>query len=106
MTVRIDADLLLPGRGEPITNGTVIAEGDTIIYAGATAEAPEVHSVSVTHVPVVMPGLWDCHSHYGTDTPEELAKTGMPTPPVLGARAVSELGRPLDGGVTSVRAVG
>lgn len=106
MTIRIDADLLIPGRGEPITNGTVIVEGGTIAFAGASDAAPDTNDAPATRVPVVMPGLWDCHSHYGTDTPDELAKTGMPSPPVIGARAVDELSRTLDGGVTSVREVG
>ena len=106
MTLRIDADLLIPGKGEPISEGTVITEGDVIVYAGSSAEAPETPGASVTNVPVAMPGLWDCHSHYGTDTAEELGKVSFAPPTLIGARAVDELGRTLDGGVTSVREVG
>jgi imidazolonepropionase-like amidohydrolase len=106
MTLRIDADLLIPGRGEPVANGTVITTGATITYAGSSADAPETPEATATHVPVVMPGLWDCHIHFGTETPEELGKTTFTSPPLIGARAVDELDRTLDGGVTSVREVG
>ena len=106
MTLRIDADLLIPGRGEPIHNGTVIAEGSEIVYAGPTSEAPGDADVATAHVPVVMPGLWDCHIHFGTPTPEEFNDLPFAPPSTMGARAVDELGRTLDGGVTSVREVG
>jgi imidazolonepropionase-like amidohydrolase len=106
VTIRIDADLLIPGRGEPITNGTVVAEGAVITFAGPTAEAPPTPRASSSHVPVVMPGLWECHGHV----------TGIPSPDVLSgttesvvrraARSVGDLSRTLMGGVTSMREVG
>jgi imidazolonepropionase-like amidohydrolase len=106
MTVRIDADLLIPGRGTPITHGTVIAEGSEIVYAGPTSGAPGGTGEATANVPVVMPGLWDCHIHFGTAVPEEFDTIDFGPPSVMGARAVDELGRTLDGGVTSVREVG
>jgi imidazolonepropionase-like amidohydrolase len=106
MTTRIDADLLIPGRGDPIRNGTVIAEGPKITYSGPTSEVPDGAAEAMAHVSVVMPGLWDCHIHFGTLTPEEFSDPVFPTPSTMGARAVDELGRTLDGGVTSVREVG
>ena len=106
MTLRIDADLLIPGRGDPIHHGTVIAEGSEIIYAGITAGVPDDAGEATTKVPVVMPGLWDCHIHFGTPTPDEFESLSFDPPSVMGSRAVDELGRTLDGGVTSVREVG
>jgi imidazolonepropionase-like amidohydrolase len=106
MTFRIDADLLIPGRGTPIPHGTVIAEGSEIIYAGPTSGATDNAVEPTAQVPVVMPGLWDCHIHYGTQAPEEFGTVSFGSPSVLGARAVDELGRTLDGGVTSVRELG
>ena len=106
MTIRVDADLLIPGRGAPIEHGTVVMDGGSISYAGPRSDAPDENPGSVTHVPVVLPGLWDCHIHFGTSTPEELAKIEYTSPAVIGSRAVDELGRTLDGGVTSVREVG
>jgi imidazolonepropionase-like amidohydrolase len=106
MKLRIDADLLIPGRGEPVHNGTVIAEGSQITYAGPTSGAPPDAGRATAKVPVAMPGLWDCHIHFGTFLPEEFDMLAFAPPPVLGARAVDELGRTLLGGVTSVREVG
>ena len=40
MTTRIDADALIPGRGAPIENGSVIFDDTTIRFAGPTADAP------------------------------------------------------------------
>jgi imidazolonepropionase-like amidohydrolase len=106
MTLRIDADLLIPGRGAPIPNGTVVAEGSEIVYAGPTSGVPADAREATAQVPVVMPGLWDCHIHFGTPTPEEFNELPFAPPSIMGARAVDELGRTLDGGVTSVREVG
>ena len=103
MTLRIDADLLIPGSGEPIHNGTVVAEGREIVYAGPTSGVSDTTGEANTRVPVVMPGLWDCHIHFGTPTPEEFNDLPLAPPSTMGARAVDELGRTLDGGVTSVR---
>lgn len=106
MTVRIEADLLIPGREEPVESGTVILDGDQIAYAGSSAGAPATPDADVTEVPVVMPGLWECHGHF----------TGMPRPDLMvfvtepaarrGARAVPDIEATLQGGVTSVREVG
>lgn len=106
MITRIDTDLLIPGRGEPTKDGTVIMEGSSISYAGLRSGAPSGTPDRTIHVPVLLPGLWDCHIHFGTQTPNELGSVVMPAPALLGSRAVDELGRTLDGGVTSVREVG
>lgn len=106
MTVRIDADLLLSGRGEPIDHGTVILDGRQITYAGPVSGAPADAGPADASVPVAMPGLWDCHIHFGMPTPDEFDKTEFTSPATMGARAVDELGRVLDAGVTSVREVG
>ncbi|MBA2338289.1 MAG: amidohydrolase family protein, partial [Acidimicrobiia bacterium] len=70
MTVRIDADVLIPGRGEPIDHGSVVFDGPTISYVGATASAPAGDGDPV-EVPAVLPGLWECHAHFfGLQTPD------------------------------------
>jgi imidazolonepropionase-like amidohydrolase len=106
MTVRIDADLLIPGRGEPIRNGTVVIENETISYAGPSSDAPPTPEASVTSVSVVMPGLWECHAHFaGIHTPDLMATVGLPTSR-RAAVAVGDMHRTLMGGVTSAREVG
>ncbi len=106
MTVRIDADLLIPGRGEPIAEGTVVLDGQAITWIGATVDAPEATDGAPVHVPVAMPGLWEAHAHFvGIDIPDITAQV---TEPVArqAARTVGDLHRTLMGGVTSAREVG
>src|SRR6266566_2257629 len=76
---RIEADVLIPGRGEPIRNACV------------------------DRVPAVMPGMWDCHGHLmgiRSANVEETAKTSLP---VMAARAVNNMETGLMAGFTSVR---
>src|SRR5512132_4289753 len=40
MTTRIDAEVLIPGRGQPIANGSVVFDDGAIRFAGPTADAP------------------------------------------------------------------
>lgn len=37
---RIEAELLIPGRGEPVRDAVVVLDGATIGYAGPAAGAP------------------------------------------------------------------
>ncbi len=69
---RIEADLLIPGQGDPIRDAAVILDGSRILYAGPAAVAPPPASpadASVVRAVTVMPGMWDCHGHFiGTRT--------------------------------------
>lgn len=69
---RVDADLLIPGRGEPIKNAALIYEEvetasskGKILFVGKSDEVPSkyVNVKTSLHVPVLMPGMWDCHVH-------------------------------------------
>jgi imidazolonepropionase-like amidohydrolase len=102
--IRIDADRLIPGKGDPIAPGTVVLDGPVISYAGPAANAPEADSV--TTVATVLPGLWECHGHFtGEATPdiEVWAKNDTAT---QAARATADVRRTLEGGITSVRELG
>ena len=107
MATRIVADVLIPGRGEPIEHGTVVMDSGSIDYAGPTASAPAAALDDITvEAPVVMPGLWDCHTHFigmATSNLEALATIDLVG---SAARAVEDAGKVLDGGITSVRDVG
>jgi len=106
MTVRIEADLLIPGRGEPVSNGVVVLEGDTITYAGPGDQAPDTPGADTTVVPVVLPGLWEAHGHFiGIEKPDIMEQLTEPVAR-LAARAAVDMGRTLMGGITSVREVG
>ena len=107
MATRIVADVLIPGRGEPIEHGTVVMEHGEIAYAGPTGGAPpsdvadDVHEASA-----VLPGLWDCHTHFVGMSAPNLEFLASAEVVALAARAVDDAAAMLDGGVTSVRDVG
>ncbi|MGI9529362.1 MAG: amidohydrolase family protein [Acidimicrobiia bacterium] len=106
MTVRIEGDLLIPGRGQPTENGVVIIEGGGIAYAGPASGAPSTPDAAVSSVPVVMPGLWECHAHFdGIARPDIVDQMTDPVT-LRAARTVGDLHRTLMGGVTSAREVG
>ena len=103
MKQRIEADLLIPGRGDPVPNGVVEFEGGVISYAGPGDSTQE----GAVKASVVMPGMWDCHAHFMGVRGLDLSR--LPTEPVAvrAARAAArDLGAALDAAVTSVREVG
>jgi imidazolonepropionase-like amidohydrolase len=103
---RIEADLLVPGKGEPIHDGVVVWDGPTITYAGPAADAPPAGQAPSIRAVAVLPGLWDCHAHLlGTRT---LDLDRLPLEPIAlrAARCAADLRAALDAGVTSVREVG
>jgi imidazolonepropionase-like amidohydrolase len=107
MAVRIDTDLLIPGRGQPIRPGTVVFDGTVIVYAGPPENAPPAEA-SLT-APTVMPGMWDCHAHlFGFPAGRiGIGETLPLMPPQLGVlRAARHLEKALDAGFTSIREVG
>jgi imidazolonepropionase-like amidohydrolase len=104
MTTRIDADLLIPGKGEPIENGSVVMDGGGIAYAGPAATAPTADQV-VT-VQTVMPGLWECHGHFPGILTANLETELKEITAVKTARATADVRATLDAGITSVREVG
>lgn len=106
MTIRIDADLLIPGRGEPVSPGTVVLDGPTIAYAGPSAEAPETPEADITAVATVLPGLWECHGHFIGEPVADPEAWAKGDPVTQAARAVADVQLTLQGGVTSVRELG
>ena len=107
----IKTNLLIPGRGEPIKNGAVVIHEDKIAWAGAQSELPLKYSaLNFTEVPVLLPGLWDCHVHYfggGIDAgPADYAQIVRMPPALAGARVAVDFSRTLLAGFTSVREVG
>jgi imidazolonepropionase-like amidohydrolase len=103
---RIEAELLIPGRGEPVRGGVVVLDGSRIGYAGPPGMAPETPGVPVSHAATVMPGMWECHGHFlGTRT-FDLGQLPLEPAPKRGARCARDLRAALDAGITSVREVG
>ena len=106
LTTRIDADVLIPGRADPITNGTVILAGTTIAYAGASADAPAVPDAEIVRAAAVMPGMWDCHGHFMGLRNAAIATYFTDSVQVRTARAAKDAEAALQAGFTSVREAG
>lgn len=107
----IVAELLIPGRGEPITNGAVAAKSGIIEWVGPADDLPSAyHSVRRTDVPVLLPGLWDCHVHFlgiGSINDLEAAFGILPGQAALaGALTAHDLEATLLAGYTTVRELG
>jgi len=103
---RIEARLLLPGDGEPVTDAAVVFDGPVISYAGPAAGAPDTPGASVHRTETVMPGMWDCHGHFLGVRAMDLGQLPLEAVPVRAARCARDLRAALDAGVTSVREVG
>jgi imidazolonepropionase-like amidohydrolase len=103
---RITAGLLIPGSGEPVTDGVVILDGAQITHAGPAAGAPGTPGARLHQAVTVLPGLWDCHGHFLGARGFDLAQLPLEHVAVRAARTASGLRAALNAGVTSVREVG
>jgi len=103
---RIEAELLIPGSGGPVSDGVVVLDGPSISYAGPAGVAPPTPGAPVTRVTAVMPGMWECHGHLlGTRT-FDLGQLPLEPEALRAARCTRDLRAALDAGITSVRDVG
>jgi imidazolonepropionase-like amidohydrolase len=103
---RIEADLLIPGHGDPIRDGVVILDGPRISFAGPASVAPPAPGADASLAATVMPGMWECHGHFiGTRT-FNLNQLPLEPLPLRAARCARDLRAALDAGITSVREVG
>lgn len=114
--LRIDADLLIPGRGDPIKTATLICgtekadssdEKGKILFVGSTSKVPSKYSsLSATKVPVLMPGLWDVHVHFMGLPDLNINQLAVQRPALSGMRAARDVVATINAGFTSVREVG
>ena len=103
---RIEAELLIPGRGEPVRGGVVVLDGPRIGYAGPAGMAPPTPGAPVSRTVAVMPGMWDCHGHFFGSRTFDPGQDLLEPLPLRGARSARDLRAALDAGITSVREVG
>ncbi|KAL8763919.1 MAG: hypothetical protein Q9184_000362 [Pyrenodesmia sp. 2 TL-2023] len=102
--MRVDADLLLPGRGEPIKNASLMASDGKIIFVGErSALDPEDAPSPVITVPILMPGLWDSHVHFMGVNKASVDDMAATPPALAGARSARDIAATLNAGFTSVR---
>ncbi|KAK1778619.1 hypothetical protein QBC45DRAFT_413771 [Copromyces sp. CBS 386.78] len=103
------ADVLIPGRGEAQKNGALVVKDSIIEWVGPKDEIPSKYSSTrFSRVPVLMPGMWDAHTHFeGAHVAvgiHDSVKYFMPgTSALIGAVIVDDLRRTLMAGFTSIR---
>ena len=104
MTIRIDARRLIPGRGEPLADASVVLEDGKISYVGLSADAPDADQEIKTDT--VMPGLWECHGHFlGLLTANFDELSGL-RPQMAAMRVTHDARNVLEAGFTTVREMG
>jgi imidazolonepropionase-like amidohydrolase len=102
------ARVVIPGRGDPIENGGVVIKGATIEWVGAYHNMPsEFKDIKPLFLRVLMPGLWDCHTHFMAGDVVQSMTGGQAYLPganaLIGAISVKDLRETLMAGYTSVR---
>ncbi|KAI9709932.1 MAG: hypothetical protein M1820_003010 [Bogoriella megaspora] len=108
-TFAIHADILIPGSGDPQNNITVVIKDSEIHSISPTSTFNNTALSSIipsTSVPILMPGLWDCHVHYFGIQKMTIDDMVMTLQSLAGARSVTDVARTLNAGFTSVREVG
>ena len=103
---RIEAERLIPGTGEAVSDGVVILDGPVISYAGSASQAPATPGAAVHRAAAVMPGMWDCHGHFLGMRTLDLGRLPLEPVPLRAARCARDLAAALRAGITSVREVG
>ncbi|KAJ9615115.1 hypothetical protein H2200_001189 [Cladophialophora chaetospira] len=100
----INSSLLIPGRGEPLHNHSVILQDGLITSIQPTKSLPPpFKSLPTTTVPVLLPGLWDCHVHFLGSKTFNFAEIATQHPALAGARIANNVHDVLMSGFTSVR---
>jgi imidazolonepropionase-like amidohydrolase len=114
----VKADLLIPGDGEPLNDAALVfsSHNGTIVFVGKLDSSDFQDFVSgvdieeTISIPVVMPGMWDVHTHFmGNclgDGFHDLAAGYAPDKYVYFGCALKMLKESLCAGVTSVRDLG
>ncbi|HKZ43210.1 MAG TPA: amidohydrolase family protein, partial [Candidatus Hodarchaeales archaeon] len=101
---RVDADILIVGNGETIKNGSLVIEGSKLDYSGEQEHAPKINAIVTA--PVVMPGMWDCHSHFVGIRRAAIEDTVTTDPIQAALRCAWDAKAALESGITSTREVG
>ena len=105
----IHASILIrgPASSPPLKNRTIVIEDKVITHIMHTDQLPsDLDSHPSTTVPVLMPGLWDCHCHLLGNANLNLTEFMVTPAATCGARLVPSLKAIVESGVTSVRDLG
>jgi len=108
ITVLKGGQLIDGHGGDPVADGVVVFEGDTITAAGAASDVPVPEDAEVidTSGKTVMPGMMDAHIHFLglRDTNQAMWLIGASE--VRAIRGVMDVWRVLDSGFTTARDIG
>lgn len=107
--ILIYAKLLIPGRGPPIPYAVIgISTAEKkITHVGKQDDLPErFHDAPSIHVGYLLPGLWDCHTHFAGVTKVDFPSMIQTHPATCGAAIARGFHDTLMAGFTSVRNVG
>lgn len=97
--LRVDADLLNPGRGQPLRNGSLISSDGKILFVGKTEVLrPDYATISPITVLALMPGMWDWHVHFMGVSKTSVDDIAMVPPVVAGARSAKDIVATLNSG--------
>ncbi|KAL9107109.1 MAG: hypothetical protein Q9227_007975 [Pyrenula ochraceoflavens] len=104
----IRANVLIPGRGQPIHSAIVIILESKIAWAGPFSSLPSTYAdVPIEeHVACLLPGLWDCHVHLVGVTSLTTGAYFATSPTHIGLRLAHDAAATLNAGFTSIRDVG
>lgn len=105
-TTRIDATRLIPGRGDPLDNGSVVLEDGKISYVGPSEGAPAVPEGETITTDAVMPGMWESHGHFIGLLSANFDEMTALRPQLAAMRVTHDARNVLDAGFTSVREMG
>ncbi|KAL9129629.1 MAG: hypothetical protein Q9175_007249 [Cornicularia normoerica] len=102
--VRIDADLLVLGRGAPLKDAICIFQspGFPTLVSGHLSQM-SIHLSQQSRFP---PGLWDAHNHYYGTQRVSIDAFYVNPPALAGAGTAHDLAAALNAGFTSVRELG
>ncbi|ETS76433.1 hypothetical protein PFICI_11820 [Pestalotiopsis fici W106-1] len=103
------ARLLIPGRGDPLPNAAVVVSTATgkITFVGPQRDLPQrLCSAPQIRVVCLLPGLWDCHTHFVGITKVDFPAMIQTHPAICGAAIARGFYDTLMAGITSVRDVG
>lgn len=104
MSLKINANLVIIGNGTSFEKGSIVIDNEKIIYAGNHSEAPSADEEIST--PVIMPGMWDTHSHFVGLYKASIEGTIFTKSTLAVLRSTWDTKEALRAGFTSVREVG
>lgn len=104
--IRVEAQALFRGYGDPIERGAVTIVDGVIDQVGPSSTVSTPDSALTYEAAFLMPGLWDSHIHFWGAVKGNSMARAFTNPGLAGARSVSDANTLIGEGITSVRCLG